>query len=296
MKTFTMIGTLVCVAALAAAEGQEHFPTPEAAAHALLAAVQSPDATAGASRVLGPDSEKIVSSGDPVEDTAARKRFISAAKERMQIERTADPNTTILRLGHDDWPFPVPLVHDPTGWRFDAAAGAQELLNRRIGRNELTTLSVCRACVDAQFEYYGRFKEFAQTLRSAPEKRDGLYWPADDGDASPLGPLVAAANAEGYQVRPGDEPPGPYHGYFFRILTAQGPAAPGGARNYVRDGHMTGGFALVAWPAEYGSSGVMTFLVGDQGVVFQKDLGAGTAEAVKGITTYDPDRSWEPTR
>jgi len=296
IATLTMIGCCVLMRAPVLAETQQSFATPEAAAKALAAAVRS-GAADHISRVLGPDSEKIVSSGDPVDDAAARKRFTTAAAQRTRIERSVDGDTALLHVGKDDWPFPIPIVKEAGGWRFDTAAGAQELVNRRVGRNELMVLSVCRAYVDAQLEYFARFHECAQSLRSSPGKHDGLYWEATgDDEESPFGPLVALASTEGYQVRGADEPPAPYHGYFFRILTAQGKAAPGGARNYVRNGKMTDGFALIAWPAEHGSSGVMTFMVGEQGVVFQKDLGDGTSEAVKAITAYDPDGSWEPTR
>jgi hypothetical protein len=170
------------------------------------------------------------------------------------------------------------------------------MLNRRIGRNEITAIEVSRAYVDAQRDFARRFHTFAEKLRSSPGQRDGLYWEETDHDASPLGPLVASATAEGYSVAKEGEGPKPYHGYFFRILRSQGPGAPGGAKDYVKDGRMTGGFALLAWPAEHGSSGVMTFMVGDQGIVFQKDLGEDTAEAVKSIAAYNPDPSWDPTR
>jgi len=202
----------------------------------------------------------------------------------------------IVHIGRDDWPFPIPIVREGDGWRFDTAAGKEELLNRRIGRNEITTIAVCRTYVDAQKEFARRFHVYAQSFRSTPGKQDGLYWEATDHDASPLGPLVASATAEGYQHGEAGDAPSPYHGYLFRILTKQGAGAPGGVKDYVKDGRMTGGFALVAWPAEHGSSGVMTFLVSEQGVVFQKDLGDGTTEAAKAITAYDPDGSWEPTR
>jgi hypothetical protein len=296
MRTSTRLAILLCLALVpaAAARAQEHFPSPEAAARALEAAARrsGPERLAA---VLGPGSEEIVSSGDPVDDAAARRRFATAAAERTGIERTSDA-IAILRVGRNDWPFPLPIVRDADGWRFDTAAGKQELLNRRVGRNEITAIEVCRAYVDAQKEFARRFHTYAQLLRSTPDKRDGLYWEATDRDVSPLGPLVASATAEGYRVREASEAPAPYHGYFFRILTAQGAHAPGGARDYVKDGQMSGGFALVAWPADHGSSGVMTFIVDAQGVVFQKDLGEGTGEAVKAITAYDPDGSWEPTR
>ena len=274
--------------------GQQYFPSPEAAVHALDAAARDggPDRLAA---VLGPGSEDIVSSGDPVDDAAARKRFAAAAGERTRIERASD-GVAILHVGRNDWPLPIPVVREAAGWRFDTASGRDELLNRRIGRNEITAIQVCRAYVDAQREFARRFKVYAQSFRSTPGNWDGLYWEATDHDVSPLGPLVASATAEGYHHAEAGDAPAPYHGYLFRILTRQGERAPGGVEDYVKDGRMTGGFALVAWPAEHGSSGVMTFLVAEQGIVFQKDLGEGTAEAVKTITAYDPDGSWAPTR
>jgi hypothetical protein len=285
----------LCVAGLAAsARAQERFPSPDSAVRALDAAARG----AGVERlaaVLGPESDDLVSSGDPVDDAAARKRFVAAATEHTRIERTSD-DMAIVHVGREDWPFPIPLVRDDGGWRFDTASGKEELLNRRIGRNEIAAIESCRAYADAQNEFARRFHAYAQRLRSTPGERDGLYWEAADHDASPLGPLVASATAEGYRIADPGAGPHPYHGYFYRILTAQGPNAPGGAREYVQDGRMTGGFALVAWPAEHGSSGVMTFMVAKQGIVFQKDLGDDTAEAVKSITKFDPDASWAPTR
>ena len=286
---------LLCTAGLAASAGaQERFSSPESAMHALDGAARSADVER-LEAVLGPGSDEILSSGDPVDDAAARKRFVTAATERTRIERTSD-DMAIVHVGREDWPFPIPLVRDDGGWRFDTASGKEELLNRRIGRNEIAAIESCRAYVDAQNEFARRFHAYAQRLRSTPGERDGLYWEAADHDASPLGPLVASATAEGYRVAEPDAGPRPYHGYLYRILTAQGPRAPGGARDYVQDGRMTGGFALVAWPANHGSSGVMTFMVAKQGIVFQKDLGDDTAEAVKSITRFDPDASWEPTR
>ena len=299
MKAIATLTLLLCCSpalARAADEAQRHYATPEEAVRALEAAVRSPDAVKLLAPVLGPDSDDIVSSGDAVDDAASRKRFTAATSQRRRIELADDGKTAILYVGHDDWPFPIPIVHEAAGWRFDTPEGKQELLNRRIGRNELTALTVCRTYGDAQNEFAKRFHEYAQSLRSSPGKHDGLYWDDTGRDPSPFGPLVASATAEGYRVRDVEEPPSPYHGYFFRILKAQGKNAPGGARDYVKDGRMIGGFALIASPADYGSSGVMTFLVGEQGVVFQKDLGAGTADAAKAITTYDPDRTWDPTR
>jgi hypothetical protein len=206
----------------------------------------------------------------------------------------------VARLGTEDWPFPVPIVKDGTAWRFDAAAGRDEILNRRIGRNELHAIEVCHAVVDAQMEYAtvdrtgAGARTYAQKVRSEPGRKDGLYWDDPTGkDESPLGPLVAEATAEGYGPA-GSGGPRPYHGYVYRILTAQGAKAAGGARSYVKDGKMTGGFALVAYPAEYGVSGIMTFIVNQNGIVLQKNLGEKTTEIAQAMTAYDPDDSWDP--
>jgi len=294
--TTTTLAAIVCLLLPPGlVRAQEHFPTPEAAASALAAAARARE-TDRTRAILGPGSEEILSSGDPVDDAAAAKRFATAAAERTRIEREKDSALAIMHIGRDDWPLPIPLVKDADGWRFDTAAGKEELLNRRIGRNELVAIGASRAYVDAQNEFAKRFRTYAQKFRSTPGKKDGLYWEETDHDVSPFGPLVAAATAEGYQPQQASEGPTPYHGYFFRILTSQGAHAPGGAKSYVKDGQMTGGFALLAWPADHGSSGIMTFMVGPQGVVFQKDLGEQTAEAAKAITSYDPDTSWEPTR
>lgn len=298
MRLFTTAFLLALAAhsLAAAAATQQRFPSPEAAMHALESALREKK-TDRVEAILGPESDTIVSSGDAVDDDAARKRFLAAAGKKTRIEKSDDGAMAIVHLGSDDWPFPIPLVRDGDGWRFDTPAGKEELLNRRIGRNELTTISVCREFADAQGEYHARFGAYAQSFRSTQGMKDGLYWEEKDGDASPLGPRVATASAEGYQHPNAAEATlSPYHGYYFRILTAQGPHGPGGAMSYVKDGKMVGGFALIAWPAEHGVSGIMTFMVSREGVVYQKDLGAGTSEAAKAITAFDPDASWEPTR
>jgi hypothetical protein len=279
---------------------QRHFARPEDAVRALVAAARSGDQSALLA-LLGPDGEPVVSSGDPVADAAGRRQFAARAAERTRLETLAD-GTVVAHVGKEDWPLPIPLVKDDEGWRFDTPAGKDELLNRRIGRNELATIRSCRAYVDAQREYASRDRGagagvYAQRVRSTDDARDGLYWEDTTGrDESPLGPLFAEAAAEGYAIQGATAGPAPYHGYLYRILTAQGPNAPGGARSYLKDGRMTGGFGLVAWPAEHGQSGVMTFQVGPQGIVYQKDLGPGTAEAVKAIAAFDPDESWTPVR
>ena len=281
---------------------QQRFATPLQAVRALAEAARSND-RARMLAILGPDGETIVSSGDEVEDARARRTFVQSVGQRVVFEELPGGHS-VARLGTEDWPLPIPLVKDGTRWRFDTAAGREELVNRRIGRNELTAIAVAREYVEAQLEYAradrgGGRGVFAQRLLSTPGSRDGLYWNDESGrDDSPLGPLVAEAAAEGYTQAGGATPgpPRPYHGYYFRVLTAQGANAPGGAKSYVADGKLTGGFALIAWPAEYGVSGIMTFVVNRQGIVFQKDLGPTTAEAAKGMTAYDPDASWTPAR
>ena len=283
------------------ASGQKTFAKPDEALRALVAAARKDDSAAMLA-ILGPNSDQVLSSGDPVADAADRKWFVGAASKRTSFEKVND-NTMIAQVGNEAWPFPIPLVKSGDTWRFDTAAGAAELLNRRIGRNEITAISVARAYVDAQREYAAKDRTgsgvgvYAQKVASEPGKHDGLYWEeTSPADRSPLGPLVADASTEGYAPRQGGEAPRPYHGYFYRILTAQGAAAPGGAKSYIKDGQMTGGFALVAYPAEYHSSGLMTFIVGPQGVVFQKDLGEKTAELGKAMTEYNPDDTWVPAR
>lgn len=233
-------------------------------------------------------------------DRAALAHFVRETSERTHLVKDGE-TTVIIHYGKDDASFPIPLVKDGGGWRFDTAAGKEEILNRRIGRNELRTIAVCHAYVDAQREYASRdrggtgVREYAQKFRSTPGQRDGLYWEVSaKGPQSPMGPLVAMANAEGYAHQEANAEPMPYHGYFFRILTAQGPHAPEGARSYLVNGHMTGGFALVAYPAHYASSGIMTFIVNQLGIVFQKDLGDKTAEIAGAMPQYDPDDSWHP--
>ncbi|MGY4474108.1 DUF2950 domain-containing protein [Bradyrhizobium sp. USDA 3364] len=277
---------------LSPARAQQGFPNPEDAASALATAVK-----AGTSRamlkVLGRDAADIIESGDDVADANARQRFLSAYDDKHAIK--ADGNKkAILILGKDDFPFPIPLVNNNDGWSFDAAAGRREILYRRIGRNELAAIQTCLAYVDAQNEYAEKDRgegvgAYAQRIVSRPGKTDGLFW-RDDKDPSPLGELAAQAAAEGYKV---GEQSVPYHGYYYRILKAQGSDAPGGALNYVVKGKMIGGFALVAYPAEYANSGVMTFLVSHAGTVYQKDLGSRTDFLVKRMIVFDPDHTWK---
>ena len=289
------IGLLIALCG--AASAQERFQTPEAAVDALVAAAKAADANA-LLRVLGPDGRDIISSGDPVDDANTRKRFVEAYDAKHQISKEGD-DKVILELGQDDWPFPIPVVRQDGSWRFDTAAGREELLFRRIGRNELNVIQAMLAYVDAQQEYaekgYGGpgFAAYAQRIVSRPGKKDGLYWPTAAGEEeSPLGDLMAAANAQGYRARGGGERT-PFHGYYYKILTRQGPAAQGGVLDYVVKGKMIGGFGLVAWPAEYGNSGVMTFIVNHNGTVYEKDLGQRTAQVAAGMTAYNPDDTWK---
>lgn len=273
------------------------FPTPEAGFAALAEAVRAQDVQRMV-RILGEDARRLIGSGDPAADRTARGRFAAAYATRHEILRPA-PNRAVLQVGEDGWPLPIPMVRRGGAWRFDPAAGAQELNDRRVGRNELDTIQALRAVADAQEEYartvgrQGAFRTYAQRFFSSPGTHDGLYWPSTEGEPeSPLGPLLAAASTGGYAPpRPGDAPQ-PYHGYFYRILEGQGPAAAGGAMDYVVDGRMIGGFAVIAWPARHGVSGVKTFLISHHGVVWERDLGPGTAGIASGITRFDPGEGW----
>jgi hypothetical protein len=292
--------SLASLPATPAAEAQKTFATPEDAAKALAAAAGAGDAKALES-ILGPGSGSLVRSGDAVADRRGRERFAKAYAEANRIEQQGDAKAVLL-VGMDEWPMPIPLVKGADGWRFDTKAGREEVLNRRIGRNELSAVQAMLAYVDAQREYYLRnprndkLLHYAQKFDSARGKRDGLYFPTKAAEKpSPLGPLFASARAQGY-TKEGDGMPDPYHGYRYRILKRQGPDAPGGAYDYVVQGRMIGGFALIAWPASYGSSGVMTFVVNHDGVVYEKDLGPDTAAAAGKITRFNPDKTWKRHR
>lgn len=284
---------VMCATSGAALAQRGTFPSPEAAVDALVAAVKSgkSDAIVG---VLGESGRDIASSGDPVIDSKARERFLAAYDETHTIQ-SADGRATLM-LGKDDFPFPIPIAPDGNRWRFDTAAGIEEILNRRIGEDELATIETMRAYVGAQYEYAeadrdGKGPQYARRLISTEGKTDGLYWPTAEGEAeSPLGPLVADARSEGYRKQ--NEGPTPYHGYLFRVLTRQGEHAKGGARDFIVGGRMIGGFGLVASPADYGNSGIMTFIVDQDGNVFQKDLGTATSKIAAGMATFDPDPSW----
>ena len=275
---------------------QEVFGSPEEAMKTLLETVKAGD-TKGMMAVLGPEGEDIIDSGDKVQDKDAQDRFVKAYHEKVDFVKEKEDRVSII-IGNDNWPFPIPIVKKGEGWMFDTKAGREEVLNRRIGRNELNAIQVCLGYVEAQQEYASTDREqdgiiqYAQKVLSDPYRRNGLYWEAGEGELpSPLGPFIAQAARKGY-TKKGDKPI-PYHGYYFKILTRQGPNAPGGAYSYVINGHMVAGFALVAWPAEYAVSGVMTFIVNQNGTVYQKDLGPKTEAIVKAMTLYNPDRTWK---
>jgi hypothetical protein len=276
---------------------QKSFASPEAAAKALVQAIRRHDIRQ-ATAILGPGSRDIISSGDAVADRGDRERFVRLYDEKLVVEG-AESGRAVLSLGNEGYPFSIPLVKKGKVWRFDSAAGREELLNRRIGRNELQTIEVMRAYVDAQREYAEEDRdgngalEFARKFRSMPGKRDGLYWEVKEGEKeSPLGPLVARAESEGYTKGKG-EGRTPYHGYLFKILKGQGKDAPGGAFDYLVNNRMILGFALLAYPAQYGSSGIMSFIVNQNGVVYQKNLGEESARAAASMELFNPDPGWK---
>jgi hypothetical protein len=279
----------------AAVAQQKSFASAEEAVKAAVAAARKND-DKELLAIFGAQSKEILFSGDAVADKQRRERFVAAYDERNRL--AADGESMILIVGKQDWPFPIPLVKKSNTWVFDTEKGKDEILNRRIGDNELYTIQTCLAIVDAQREYAIKDRnrdallEYAQKFISDPGKRNGLYWEAKQGEPqSPLGPIVSQARSQGYQGKPSGTPT-PYHGYYYRILTAQGKDAAGGAYSYLVKGKMIGGFALIAYPAEYGNSGVMTFIVNHDGKVFQKNLGANTAAIARGMKEYNPDSSW----
>ena len=264
---------------------------------AFVAALRAGD-TKALMGILGSDGRPLIYSGDPVADRQGRERFLAGYDAANRL--AAGDDTTVIHVGPDDWAFPIPLVKVGERWRFDPRQGREEIIARRIGRNELYTVQTCLAYVDAQREYYAEDRdgdgllEYAQQFASTPGKRDGLYWATKPGEPpSPLGDLVVRARAEGYR-RDGSVPT-PLHGYLYRILTAQGPSAPGGEYDYVARGQMIAGFALVAFPAQYGVSGVMTFIVNHDGDVYEKDLGPGTAATARAMRKFNPDGTWAKT-
>ena len=278
--------------------GQQEFATPEAAVEALAAAAKTDDEQ-GLESIFGPAAKELISSGDPVADRLQRKKF--SADFDLKNRLTREGERWILTIGQQDWPFPIPLVKREAGWAFDTKAGREEILFRRIGGNELDTVQTLLAIVDAQREYAmgdrsgDGIREYAQKFRSDPGTTDGLFWETRPGEApSPLGQLVADARAEGYSMSGRQQGPMPYHGYYYRMLTAQGPHAAGGAFDYLVNGRQIGGFAVLAYPATYGNSGVMTFMVNHDGTVYESDLGEGTAERALAMKAFDPDDTWQP--
>jgi hypothetical protein len=275
------------------------FATPEQALSELSVAVNNMDTNA-LRIIFGPAVEDL-HNPDRVQATNDLRKFGAAINETNHWSALSD-KSLVLEVGKDSWPFPVPLVKTQSGWYFDTETGKDEILNRRIGKNELATLATVRAYVAAQREYASRDRdgdgvlEYAQKIKSTPGTHDGLYWPADDGEISPLGPLVADAQEQGYRFHKEGEAPQPFQGYYFKILTEQGKHAPGGKYNYIINGNMIGGFGLVAWPADYGDTGIMTFFVNQQGIVYQKDLGEKTEKLAPNIKAYDPDSSWKVSK
>jgi Protein of unknown function (DUF2950) len=291
-----LIAALLIAASTAVAFAQQDYKSPQDAVDALVATARSGDPKA-ALDVLGKDGEDIISSGDKVSDDAVRARFVASYDKKHQITMAGDNKATLI-IGDNDYPFPIPLERNRNGsWSFDTDEGRREILYRRIGHNELDAIQTALAYVDAQKDYADKDRTgagpgiYAQRFISTEGKKDGLYWPAAQGEEeSPLGELFAAATRQGYHAGQGRSP---YRGYYYKILTKQGPAADGGAANYIVNGKMIGGFGLVAYPAEYRNSGVMTFIVNYAGTVYQRDLGPKTAEIAEDMTSFNPDQSWK---
>jgi hypothetical protein len=295
MRIGGILAAAILIATALPARAQETYPTPEAAVKDLVDSAKAKTPGFG-DRILGKDGAALLRSGDPAEDAENLKEFNEAAAASTAIDD--GPNgTKILRVGKNGWTLPLPLVKTEAGWRFDVAKGKEEMTNRRVGYNELSAIEACKAYVAAQDEYFrldrdgNGLREYARKIISTPGTHDGLYWaPENQADISPLDGFAEDANLTG---RSGEKPE-PYNGYYFRVLTAQGPAAPGGAFSYLINGHMIAGHALVAWPAAYGDSGVETFICGENGVAYQKNLGPNTATLGASMTQYDPDASWTP--
>jgi hypothetical protein len=296
------LALLLTLSLHARAAGGQTFASPQEAVNALLAAAQNHD-TNSLHAIFGPEGRQLMSP-DVVQATNDYRLFVQRLTEKTQLATNSASGLT-LKIGTDAWPFPIPLVQQNGQWFFDTAAGKEEILARRIGMDELGAINVCNAYVQAQREYAGQDRlgdgvlAYAQFLHSTPGTHDGLFWPAKTNEVlSPLGPLVAQARVEGYHRTATmlNNEQAPYHGYYFKILTRQGKHAPGGKYNYVINGRMIAGFALVAWPAEWGNTGLMTFMVNQQGKVWQKNLGAKTTKIARSLTTYDPDETWSPAQ
>jgi hypothetical protein len=301
---FALLIAAFCTPLRAAGEegaaSQRSFASPAEAVNALKDATKEGD-RAAVEAIFGPEAKELLS-GDPRQDAIEFARFAGAIGQLSQLVRKGDDAYTVV-IGSQFWPFPIPIVRRNGRWIFDMEAGKEEILNRRIGSDELTAIGVCRAYVQAQREYAGEDRDgsgvlkYALRIKSAPGKRDGLYWPASPNeDPSPFGPLVAEARAEGYGPNPAGGQPQPFHGYLFKILTAQGPHAPGGAYDYVINGNLIAGFAMVAYPAHWGESGIMTFIVNQWGTVYERNLGQDSAVAGAAMTEFDPDGGWSPVR
>ena len=295
----SMLASVGCARRETDESNQLSFTSPDSAVTTLVAALEKHDVVT-LRRLLGPETEGLIGSGDTAAYRKDREAFLARYRAGHQLV-AGGPDDVILQVGEDQWPLPVPLLRRNGRWHFDGEAAAHELQARRIGANELRTIDVMRGFVEAQQEYASAGHDgappgvYARVLRSDPGRQNGLYWQVAAGQApSPAGPFLAAAAAEGYSATAGANGPAPYHGYVYRMLFSQGPAAEGGAREYVVDGKLTGGFALLAYPSEYGETGIQTFIVGPDGLVWQRDLGEKTAEAAAGITKFDPDSSWTP--
>jgi Protein of unknown function (DUF2950) len=277
---------------------QRSFESAAEAVQAFVAALRDHNES-DLRTILGPDADRVLNSGDRYADQELRNRFVALYDEKHTIDQKASGRAE-LDVGPNDWPLPIPLVENNGHWVFDTQAGAQTIIDRRIGRNELSAIRTLLACADAQHDFFERTRQatgtgtYATRVLSTPRHHDGLYWPVAEGEAeSPLGPLIDAAQEAGYPGELVDGKPIPYEGYHFRILKAQGANGDGGAKSYMQGGRMTGGFALIAWPAAFESSGIMTFIIGPDGDVYQKDLGPDTPHTAATITTFDPDLSWE---
>jgi hypothetical protein len=278
-------------------EAQRSFASPEDAVTAFVIALRV-GKLADLRAILGPEADQVIDSGDRYADRELHRRFIALYDQKHTIVQST-PSHAELDVGPNDWPLPIPLIETDGHWTFDTKVGAQTIIDRRIGRNELSAIRTLLACVDAERDYFERARKatgtglYAARLLSSPGNQDGLYWPVAGGDGeSPLGPLIDAAQDAGYPGELSDGKPIPYEGYYFRILKAQGPNADGGVRSYIQFGRMTGGFALLAWPAVYASSGIMTFIVGPDGDMYQMDLGPQTGHIAGAMTSFDPDLSW----
>jgi hypothetical protein len=278
-------------------QAQRSFASPEDAVTAFVAALRDHNET-DLRAVLGPDADHIIDSGDRYADRELHNRFVALYDEKHTINQST-PQHAELDVGPDDWPLPIPIIEANGQWTFDTKAGEQTIIDRRVGRNELSAIRTLLTCVDAELDYFDRTKQatgtgvYATRLLSTPGRQDGLYWPVAEGETqSPLGPLIEAAQEAGYPGELVKGKPIPYEGYYFRILQAQGPNGDGGAKSYVQGGRMTGGFALVAWPAVFGSTGIMTFIAGPDGDVYQRDLGSKTGQIASGMKTFDPDLGW----